>query len=258
MVGLPTVVGMSQQTLEPVRLDLTPVSGRIGAVVTGVALGPDLPDETVGEIRQALLRHKVIFFPGQYGLDATGQAAFARRLGELIDPDVVIPSLDAWHTDATFLERPPLATVQRALQVPEYGGDTVWANTVTAYEDLPVELRDLADRLWALHRAATGTLETKHPVVRVHPETGERALLLGGFARSIAGLSEQADAGALIKLFQEYVTRLENTVRWRWSPGDVAIWDNRATQHRVINDFGDRTRCLHSVTVDGDTPIPVA
>jgi len=249
---------MSQQTLEPVRLDIAPVSGRIGAVVSGIELGPDLLDEVMGEIRHALLRHKVIFFRGQFGLDAAGQAAFARRLGELIDPDVVIPSLEAWHADATFLERPPLATVQRALQVPEFGGDTVWANTVTAYEDLPVELRDLADRLWAVHRAAAGTLETKHPLVHVHPETGERAILLGGFARSIAGLSEQADAGALIKLFQEYVTRLENTVRWRWAPGDVAIWDNRATQHRVLNDFGDRARRLHNVTVAGGRPVPVA
>ncbi|GAA2576304.1 TauD/TfdA family dioxygenase [Actinomadura fulvescens] len=249
---------MSQQTLvRPSALELSPVSGRIGAVVSGVELSGDLAAETVAEIRLALLRHKVVFFRGQHQLDARSQAAFTRRLGELVDPDTVIPSLDAWHSDATFLDRPPLASVQRALEVPAHGGDTVWANTVTAYEDLPVELRDLADRLWFLHSAAHGALETRHPLVRVHPETGERAILLGGFATSVVGLSHRADSEALIKLFQEYVTRLENTVRWRWAAGDVAVWDNRATQHRVVNDFGDRPRRLHSVTIAGDAPIAV-
>ncbi|MEU5878543.1 TauD/TfdA family dioxygenase [Spirillospora sp. NPDC047279] len=239
-------------------LEISQVSGRIGAVVSGIELSGDLADETVDEIRLALLRHKVVFFRGQYHLDAREQAAFARRFGALIDPDTEIPALDAWHTDATFLDRPPRISVQRALEVPGHGGDTVWANTVTAYEDLPIELRDLADRLWFLHSATRGALETRHPLVRVHPETGERAILLGGFATSVVGLTQRADSEALIKLFQEYVTRLENTVRWRWAAGDVAIWDNRATQHRVINDFGDRPRRLHSTTVAGDVPVAVA
>ena len=98
--------------------------------------------------------------------------------------------------------------------------------------------------------------ETEHPVVRVHPETGERTLLLGQFVRQILGVPA-ADSRHLFDLFQRHVTRLENTVRWRWSPGDLAIWDNRATQHYAIDDYGDLPRRMHRVTVAGDVPVGV-
>ncbi|MFD8559260.1 TauD/TfdA dioxygenase family protein [Streptosporangium canum] len=275
---------------------ISPVAGRIGAEVSGVRLGGDLPAETVQEIRAALLRHKVIFFRGQEHLDEQGQVAFAGLLGDLTTAHPTVPALngnssildldysnghkvDRWHTDVTFVDRPPLASVLRAVTVPPAGGDTLWANTVTAYENLPQELAHLVEGLRAVHtnqfdyaRIATSAdpertrryaevftstvFETEHPVVRVHPETGERSILLGDFAKRVVG--QPADISAtLIRLVQEQVTQVENTVRWRWSPGDVAIWDNRATQHRVVHDFGDRPRRLHRVTVAGDVPVGV-
>ncbi|MDH2428019.1 TauD/TfdA family dioxygenase [Sphaerisporangium sp. TRM90804] len=274
----------------------TPVAGRIGAEISGARLGGDLPADVVGEIRLALLQHKVVFFRGQDHLDERGQVAFARLLGELTTAHPTVPALDdeahildldyrrgqkvdRWHTDVTFVDRPPAASVLRAVTVPSAGGDTLWANTVTAYEHLPAELRELLDRLRAVHtnqydyaqvasdddperaRAyaevfASTVFETEHPVVRVHPETGERSILLGDFAKRLVGLSSTTSA-SVIKLIQDNVTQVENTVRWRWAPGDVAIWDNRATQHRVVHDFGDRPRRLHRVTIAGDIPVGV-
>ncbi|MEV0235310.1 TauD/TfdA family dioxygenase [Nonomuraea sp. NPDC050786] len=277
-------------------LSIVPVAGRIGAEISGVRLGGDLPADVVAEIRLALLSRKVIFFRGQDHLDEQSQVAFARLLGEPTAAHPTVPSLngndhildldysnghkvDRWHTDVTFVDRPPLASVLRAVAVPAAGGDTLWANTVSAYEHLPAELRDLLDRLRAVHtnqydyvRVATSedperareyaevfastVFETEHPVVRVHPETGERSILLGDFAKRLVGLPAHTSA-SLIRLVQEHVTEVENTVRWRWAPGDVAIWDNRATQHRVVHDFGDRPRRLHRVTIAGDVPVGV-
>nr|BFE81012.1 hypothetical protein GCM10020093_036130 [Planobispora longispora] len=207
-------------------LSIAPITGRIGAEIAGVRLGGDLPANVVAEIRLALLTHKVVFFRGQEHLDEDGQTAFARLLGELTTAHPTVPALDRnahildldysggqkvdrWHTDVTFVDRPPAASVLRAITVPPAGGDTLWANTVTAYEYLPAELRDLVDRLRAVHtnqfdyarvaaaenperaRAhaevfASTVFETEHPVVRVHPETGERSILLGDFARRLA------------------------------------------------------------------------
>ncbi|GIH93511.1 TauD/TfdA dioxygenase family protein [Planobispora siamensis] len=277
-------------------LHVSPVAGRIGAEVTGVRLGGDLPADVVAEIRLALLTHKVIFFRGQEHLDEHGQEAFARLLGELTTAHPTVPSLggnghildldysggqkvDRWHTDVTFVDRPPAASVLRAVTVPPAGGDTLWANTVAAYEYLPADLRHLVDRLRAVHtnrfdyarvaasddpeqeraRAevfASTVFETEHPVVRVHPETGERSILLGDFARRVAGLST-VTSDSIIRLIQDQVTAVENTVRWRWAPGDVAVWDNRATQHRVVHDFGGRPRRLHRITIAGDVPVGV-
>lgn len=156
---------------------------------------------------------------------------------------------NAWHTDVTFVDRPPAVSILRAITLPPYGGDTAWANTATAYQSLAPELRTLAESLRALHtneydyaeQAGGGVgaksdrderhhrevflstiFQTEHPVVRVHPETGERALLLGQFVKRILGVSG-SDSRYLLELFQRHVTRLENTVRWRWAPGDVAV-----------------------------------
>ncbi|ETK33825.1 TauD/TfdA dioxygenase family protein [Microbispora sp. ATCC PTA-5024] len=277
-------------------LYISPVAGRIGATVSGVKLGGDLDGATLKEIGNALLRHKVIFFRGQDHLDAEGQVAFAGLLGPLTTAHPTVPALDGhrnildldyrggqkvdrWHTDVTFVDRPPQASVLRAIEVPSAGGDTLWANTVAAYLDLPAELRDLVERLRAVHtnaydyarvafaddpeRAkahaevfASTVYETEHPVVRVHPETGERSILLGDFARRIAGHPSDVSE-AVIRLIQQQVTKAENTVRWHWAPGDVAVWDNRATQHRVIHDFGAQPRRLQRVTVAGDVPVGV-
>ncbi len=189
-----------------------------------------------------------------------------------------------WHTDVTFVPSYPKASILRALELPPAGGSTVWANTAAAYQDLPEPLKVLAESLRAVHTndydyaanlALTPELaenaevaklfrqvfvstafKTEHPLVRVHPVTGEKNLLLGAFAQRVVGVSG-ADSRALIGLFQRYVERLENTVRWEWQVGDVAVWDNRATQHYAVNDYGDQPRLVRRITLDGDLPVGV-
>lgn len=276
--------------------DVVRLAGRLGAEVRNVKLSPDLPDEVIGAIHQLLLNHRVIFFRNQSHLDDAEQEGFARRLGDLVPHPTVgasqgtasILELDAsrgggradqWHTDVTFVDAYPKFSVLRGVVIPEYGGDTIWSNTASAYDNLPDPLRRLADELWAVHsnsydyaavrtRASeadrrhyeevfTGTIfETEHPVVRVHPETRERTLVLGNFVQRFVGIPK-GDGQKLYDLFQSYVTAPENTVRWRWQPGDVAIWDNRATQHIAVNDYGDQPRIVRRATVDGEVPVSV-
>ena len=277
-------------------LDVVPVAGRIGAEVRGVRLSADLDERTVAAIRAAWLEHKVLFFRNQHHLDEASQEGLTSLFGGAPVKHPTVPAIDgtryileldsrhggranSWHTDVTFVDAYPKASILRALVVPTAGGDTVWANTAAAYRDLSPELRTLADSLWALHtneydyaarrpeasvealkryqEVFTSTVyETKHPLVRVHPETGERSLLLGHFVKRILGLSSY-DSAHLFQVFQEHITKLENTVRWRWQVGDVAVWDNRATQHYAINDYGDQHRVVRRVTVAGDVPVGV-
>jgi alpha-ketoglutarate-dependent sulfate ester dioxygenase len=285
------------ETITRDRIGVRLLAGHIGAEITGVDAGTDLADVTIAGIRQALLDHKVVFLRGQ-SLDYASQVAFAQRLGPLTlgHPTLASPpdqpfleEIDSrngtranhWHTDVTFVDRPPAFTLLHAVVIPPVGGDTIWANTVAAYESLPLELRDLADRLRIVHTnaydyAATAgreeredtallarreefvstVYETEHPAVRVHPETGERSLVLGGFARTVVGFSPQASRD-LIRVLQDYVTRPENTVRWQWRVGDLAIWDNRATQHYAIFDYGAEHRRGERVTVAGPVPVGI-
>ena len=284
------------QAAHPHELDIVRQAGHIGAEVRGVRLSGSLQPEVFGAIKAALLKHKVLFFRGQQHLDDAQQEAFGRLWGELV-PHPTVPSKDgtqlleldsrhggranSWHTDVTFEVAYPQVSILRAVVIPAYGGDTVWANTVAAYESLPDDLKALADRLRAIHGndydyAAVrspadldeeGTkryrdvftrrlLEAEHPVVRVHPETGERSLVLGHFVKRLAGHSTH-DSAHLLSVLQSHVHRLENTVRWRWAQGDVAIWDNRATQHYAINDYGDQHRVVRRVTIAGDVPYGV-
>jgi alpha-ketoglutarate-dependent sulfate ester dioxygenase len=260
-------------------VDVRPVAGALGAEATGVRLAPDLPDEVVAQLREALLVHKVLVVRDQHHLDDQAHAGFACRLGPLTAAfptahptvtgaprDTVVLPVDStggyrankWHTDVTFVDRPPAFSVLRALVLPPFGGDTVFANTALAHRSLPSGLRTLAEGLWAEHASGPGpaAFRTRHPVVRVHPETGERALLLGHFVTGFPG-HDPADSASLLELFQRHVTRLENTMRWRWSPGDVAIWDNRATQHYAVADYGRLPRKLHRITVVGEVPVSV-
>ncbi|WNZ27032.1 TauD/TfdA family dioxygenase [Leptolyngbya sp. NK1-12] len=276
-------------------LDIHPVAGRIGAEIRGIDLSANLSEDVIRAIRQALVKYKVIFFRAQQ-LDASGQAAFARRFGQITTAHPTVPSLpdhpeildldygnragraNHWHTDVTFVDRPPLGSILRAITIPPVGGDTIWANTATAYQDLPTPLQISADQLWAVHTNAydyveaavdiseplrdfhkvfTSTVyETLHPVVQVHPESGERSLLLGGFVRQLQGLST-TESTEIVHLLQAYVTRPENTVRWQWQAGDVAFWDNRATQHYAIDDFGSQDRHVQRITIVGDLPVSV-
>jgi taurine dioxygenase len=283
------------------QLDIRPVTGRIGAEIRGVRLSGDLDAATVRAIEAALVRHKVVFFRGQDHLDNAGHEAFAALFGAPVaHPTVPVAegsqtlldldsregyAASSWHTDVTFVDAYPKGSILRAITVPEAGGDTVWANTVTAYESLPEPLRQLANQLWAVHSNkydyaavlnsqgtvtqadldrqkehqavfASTVYETEHPVVRVHPVSGERSLLLGHFVRNFVGLN-QNDSHALFKILQDHVTREENVVRWRWQAGDVAFWDNRATQHRAVADFALQRRTLRRATVHGDAPVGI-
>ncbi|MFB6779328.1 TauD/TfdA dioxygenase family protein [Streptomyces sp. NPDC056352] len=268
------------------------LGGRIGAVVSGVRLGGDLEPAVVAAVRAAAVEHKVIFFRGQDHLDGESHEAFGRLLGTPVAHPTV-PSADGryalgidsdhggranqWHTDVTFVPAYPAFSILRAVTIPPYGGSTLWSNTAAAYAELPAQLRALADSLRAIHsndydyaalRPDAGpeafakyrdvftstTFRTEHPLVRVHPESGERVLLLGNFVQRIAGLTGR-DSRALIDLFQSHIERPENTVRWQWRTGDVAVWDNRATQHYGVDDSDAHDRKLRRVTVDGDIPV---
>ena len=275
------------------HIQVKAINGRIGAVIEGVKLSSSLDATVVQEINQALLKHKVIFFKHQSHLDDVEQEAFAARLGRPLNhPTVPVKQgsnhileldsrgarADSWHTDITFLDAYPKASILRSIVAPEVGGNTVWANTTTAYNDLPEELKTLAESLRAIHSnnydyAAKASVpaevlakyrdffnsteyETEHPLVRVHPETAEKTLVLGHFFQKFVGYS-QADSRRLFDIFQNYVEKLENIVSWRWEAGDIAIWDNRATQHRAINDYGDQHRVVRRVTLEGDIPVGV-
>jgi alpha-ketoglutarate-dependent sulfate ester dioxygenase len=279
------------------HVGVTRLAGQIGAEITGADAGTPLSDEAVAKIRQALLDHKVVFLRGQ-SLNYRRQVAFAERLGPLTlgHPTLASPpgqplleeidslkggKVNYWHTDVTFVDRPPAFTLLHAVVIPPVGGDTLWASTVAAYQSLPPELRDLADRLRVLHtndfdyartfnrgervdpalaaaheEFVSTVYETEHPLVRVHPETSERSLVLGGFARTVLGFTPSASRD-LIRLLQDYVTRPEHTVRWRWREGDLAIWDNRATQHYAVADYDDQYRRLSRVTLAGDIPVDI-
>ncbi len=275
-------------------ITVTKLGRRIGARVDGVRLAGDLDPATVEAIRDALLTHKVIFFRGQDHLDDEGQLAFAGLLGTPIghpaakflaaeNAPIITPinseygKATRWHTDVTFAANYPAASILRAVTLPSYGGSTLWASTAAAYDGLPEPLKCLVDNLWALHsnrhdyvsaEALTDAqrlfrqafdkpdFRTEHPVVRVHPETGERTLVLGDFVRGFVGM-DSYESGVLFELLQRRITMPENTIRWNWTYGDVAIWDNRATQHRAIDDYDGQHRLMHRVTLMGDVPVNV-
>jgi alpha-ketoglutarate-dependent sulfate ester dioxygenase len=270
---------------------VTQLSSRIGAQIDGVRLAGDLDAAIVDDIRQALLRHKVIFLRNQHHLDDAGQQAFAARIGMPIahpavqeGAPIITPinsdygKANRWHTDVTFVANYPAASILRAVTLPSYGGSTLWASTAAAYQALPEPLKHLTENLWAVHsnrydyvaapEAQTdeqkahraqfekADLRTEHPVVRVHPETGERTLVAGDFVRGFVGM-DSYESQTLLQMLQRRITMPENTIRWNWAAGDVAIWDNRATQHRAIDDYDDQYRLMRRVTVLGDVPVDV-
>lgn len=283
-------------------LDIRPVTGTIGAEVAGVALSGDLDPETVAAIQAALVKHKVLFFRDQHALTDQKHEDFAALLGDPVaHPTVPVAegsrylleldsregyAASSWHTDVTFVDAYPKASILRALTVPEAGGDTLWANGETAYDNLPESLRQLVNGLRAVHTNlydyaavlqgnakidadtqkeyitkhrntfASTVYETEHPVVRVHPVSGQRSLLLGHFVKNFVGLNS-ADSQRLFSILQDHITKPENVVRWRWRAGDVAIWDNQSTQHRAVADFGLQRRTLRRATINGDVPVGI-
>jgi taurine dioxygenase len=274
-------------------LAIRPLTGRIGAEITNIILSDRLPAEAVSGIKAALTRYKMICFRNQNHVTDDLHEAFARSLGQPMGHPTVASKqhgalfqLDSyhggkassWHSDSTYVRDYPWATVLRAVALPATGGDTLWANMVSGYASLPQPLRDFAERNRAVHcnafdytvmrpdasaseiekmrEASLHTIfEAEHPIVRVIPETGERAIVLGHFFKRITGLND-ADSQMLYALLQQHVLRPENIVRWTWQPGDVVIWDNRATQHYAVDDYEEH-RVMRRITLAGDTPVSI-
>lgn len=273
------------------RTNVVQCAARIGAEVRNVTLSGDLPDETIAAIHGLLLEYKVIFFRDQDHLDDVEQERFAQRFGTLaqnptfgankgttsvMEIDSTRPSFrtDRWHVDWSCLDAYPKISVLRGIVIPPIGGDTVWSNTAAAYLELPPSLQRLADELWAVHSYARvggpaeadknpydepltrARFETEHPVVRIHPETGERTLVLGSYLERFVDISKY-DGQRLFDLFEAHISAPESTVRWRWKRGDVAIWDNRATMHYAARDYDDQPRIVRRATIEGEVPVSV-
>jgi taurine dioxygenase len=276
----------------PSTIGVHPVAGALGAEISGVDLSRPLSDETIAEIRQALLDHLVIFFRGQ-DITPEQHLAFAKRFGEPVEYPLV-KGLDAfpeivpvvklehetvnfgglWHADTTYLEEPPMGSILVARELPPYGGDTLFANMYLAYETLSDGMKELLSGLkgisasnkarvtdtrkervkTAAKTAPATVLAATHPVVRTHPETG-RKLLFVNLAHTVRfdGLTEEESAPILAFLFEHQV-RPEFTCRFRWEPGSIAFWDNRAAQHNPINDYHGYKRVMHRITLAGDRP----
>jgi len=283
-------------------LDVTPLSAHIGAELRGVDLRA-VTDAEVAAIRAAWLEHKVVFFPDQH-LQPAEHLEFARRLGEPTEGHPVIPGIAdhpevfeidytqaaelsalygdvaepttglSWHTDVTFVKRPPAGSILRAVVVPDAGGDTLFSNQQAAFEGLSPSLQGYLSTLTAVHDGehqfskilslvGEGTWEGKkftslepveHPVVITHPETGKRVLFVNpGFTSHIVGLS-RAESDALLGFLYAHSVRPEYVVRYHWQAGTLGFWDNFATQHSVVGDYGTNPRVIQRVTLRGTEP----
>ncbi len=274
------------------QIRIEPMAGLIGAEVHGADLREPLDEATFAAVHQALLGHLVIFFRDQ-AITPAQQVAFGRRFGELhIHP--YIPSLpeqpeviqlkskadgpgnmayqsNTWHTDLTYEAEPPKASILRAVQVPDAGGDTLWLNLCAAYEALSPPLREFVTGLTAIHNIVTSMPEdfldqewaasqlqrmrqtspaVAHPVVRTHPETGRRCLFVNrNFTSHIQGFTRR-ESDRLLALLFEHIQHPEFQVRFRWRANSIAMWDNRCTQHRALVDYRSQ-RIMHRVTVAG-------
>lgn len=253
-------------------VQVTRLAAAIGAEVRGLRLA-DADERVAATVKALLLEHKVLFFPDQF-LTIDQHVALGRHFGplenhpHLKNPFTEHPEVfelaasnggiaDEWHTDLTFLPEPSQCSILNMLRCPEVGGDTMWTNLERAYDELSPPLRDLCDGLTALHDATPhGKPESMavHPIVRVHPETGRRALYVNEhFTRRIVELSH-AESEALLGLLTSWVHQERFTVRYRWTAGTIGMWDNRCTQHFVVNDF-EGERVIQRVTVMGDQPV---
>jgi len=261
------------------HIEAVPLSAAMGAEIRGVDLA-NLRDEQFDEIERALFRHKMIYFRDQK-ISHGDQEAFSLRFGpfaedaytkgvdghENVQP--VIKEADSkvamifgsgWHTDSPFLPQPPAISMLYGVDIPPFGGDTMWANLYQAFDELSPPLRDLCEGLSALHNAephGKPEVMTVHPVVRVHPETGRKVLYVNEhFTRRIVELSHR-ESDMLLGYLTRWVSNPRFTVRYHWTKGTVAMWDNRCTQHFVLNDF-DEERIIQRVTVMGDQPEPAS
>jgi taurine dioxygenase len=273
-------------------LQVTPLGGGLGAEIAGVDLSGALADDVVEEIRRAWLDHLVVFFREQL-LTPEEFLAFACRIGEPVEYPFVkgidgFPKIIAvtklphetvnfggiWHSDTVYLERPPMATLLLAREVPPYGGDTMWSNMYSAYETLSPGMQRLLDGVRAVNTSALAdvskTREDRmrdggaddgdreyvavHPVVRTHPETGRKALYVNrAHTARFDDMTEDESRPLLQYLFQHSI-QPEFTCRFQWQVGSLALWDNRCVMHNPLNDYQGYTRAMHRITLGGDTP----
>jgi taurine dioxygenase len=277
------------------RVTIRPMAGHIGAEIGGVDIRGARTPREVGAIRAALLQWKVVFFRDQ-AISQRQHVDFGRYFGDVTPAHPTLPAAfpehpeilllhrglvkpggpvieSRWHTDVTFVANPPMGSILRGLVIPPYGGDTQWTNLVTAYAELSPEIQRLIDGLHAVHRnelpLARGEgltelakqfqsteLRAVHPLVRVHPETGEKILFVNpNYTDHIVELSRKESRHLLALLFEHLATPAF-TVRFRWEPDSIAFWDNRATAHHVPGDVPDGfERTMQRITLAGDVPV---
>ncbi|MBL1114257.1 TauD/TfdA family dioxygenase [Streptomyces sp. 110] len=269
------------------RFEIVPLGRVIGAEIRGLDLSRPLEPALREELNRALLEWKVLFFRAQH-LTSEQQRGFARNWGELetnpllaagSSEDVVrfdkasgaTPTFEnIWHTDVTFRTRPALGAVLQLREVPPVGGDTMWADMAAAYDNLPAEVKERIDGATAVHDVIPGFVRfygperlapfqemfppVEHPVVRTHPETGRRMLFVNtSFTTRITGM-EREESDRLLSFLCRQAHVPEYQVRFHWQPGDIAFWDNRATQHYAVNDYAPHRRVAERVAIEGDRP----
>lgn len=261
-------------------LDLTQLTGHVGAAIEGVRL-EELTKAEFAAVRQAFLDHSVLVFPGQH-LSIDDQVAFAQRWGSFSTNPFVeyLPDhpgvlqlrnlgkanavTENWHYDSTFLPEPPSITILSARQIP-VGGDTMWSSQYHAYETLSDGMKRLLDGVRA---EFAGTRLAKrvgqeseapscfHPVIRTHPETGRKALFIGHPGDTVRRLEDMTpeESLPLVEYLYEHSTRPDRVYRHRWTEGDLVMWDNRCTMHYAVHDYGEQTRQLYRISITGDKP----
>ncbi|MCG8548323.1 MAG: TauD/TfdA family dioxygenase [Alphaproteobacteria bacterium] len=278
-------------------IDVQPIAGALGADIHGADLSRNLSNQTFDEIHQAFLDHLALFFRNQT-LTPAQQVDFARRFGPigiypfldgLPDAPEVIEVLKTesdefnfgggWHSDTAYLERPSLGSVLYAHEIPDIGGDTLFANMYMAYEALSEGMRAMLDDMIGVNSGAVsagggrarrmqqrGGMATRnldkadsfvaeHPVVRKHPETGRKSLYVNSIHTVRFKDMTEAESRPLLEFLNAHAVRPEFTCRFRWTPGALAIWDNRCTQHNALNDYPGKRRRMHRVTVEGERPV---
>jgi taurine dioxygenase len=294
------VVEHSPMPYQSISVD--PIAGALGAEVSGVNLAEPLGNSVAAELRRAFVEHLVLFFRGQT-LTPERHLAASRLFGPIVRmpyvkhmdeyPDIiaVLKEADernistfgnAWHSDFSFLEEPPMGSLLYAREVPAHGGDTIWANMYAAYDALSPGMKRMLDPLRALHSGrpyGTGGVpkdlrssrsigierdkpeadrEVAQPVVRVHPESGRKALYVNSIYTVRFETMTEAESRPLLDYLYEHCTRPEFTCRFRWETGSLAIWDNRCTLHYAVNDYDGTRRLMHRTTVAGERPIGAA
>jgi taurine dioxygenase len=295
--GVPARVS-STARLSAIRVE--PLTCTIGAEISNVNIGEAARNaDLMGEIRALLLKHKVIFFRDQ-DISRADHVAFAHHFGELEDHPVAGSDPDhpglvriykspdspndryenAWHTDATWRDKPPFGCVLRCVECPEVGGDTMWVNMAMAYERLPEHVKGQIAGLRARHsiEATFGAAmpiekrlalkaqfpDAEHPVVRTHPETGEKVLFVNAYTTHFTnfhtaenvrfGQDYSPGASQLLNSLISQAFVPEFQVRWRWKPNSVAFWDNRSTQHYAVMDYPPCHRKMERASIVGDLP----